>query len=54
MHKCIMVKVGKKRKLSKKCKFCGNRGEIHKFCGNKGEYATCIIGLGRMDTLAIT
>jgi len=44
-----------KRKLSKKRKFCGNKGEMYKFCGNRGKfrnfleiggkYAIFIIGL---------
>jgi len=29
MHKCIMVKIGgSKKRKQKKCKFCGNRGNV--------------------------
>ena len=40
MHKCIIVTIGgsKKRKLSKKSKFCGNKGDMYKFCRNKVEF----------------
>jgi len=60
MHKCVMVKIGgrKNRELSKKPKFCGNRG-TYRFCGNRGKFINfvevggwaiiCIIGLGGMD-----
>ena len=57
-----MVKIGGRetRKLSKKCKFSGNRGkcmnfaeiggEIYRFCGNREGYAIYIIGLVGMDS----
>jgi len=40
MDNSVMVKIkgSKKRKLSKKCKFTGDRREMYKFGGNMGKF----------------